>query len=622
MSTKRTAASSSESKLLDPLLSLFFLTQDSQSLPYRDVKAKGTRVSFPGASRFFQALQFFTLFWEKERDDPEVNVVIVGPKEGYHYYLLSKFFPDFKFHVYDTKGFQFPKNMEKAREKLENFTVYNAGFDSSQAKIWSKKSNVYLILEISTFALDVNSNFSNENIRRQQEWLEIIKPKQALLTKVRLPYVEEKVTKSKGKGKGKSKTSVEDIPVLFFDGAVLKPIYSTQNNSVVGLVPMKDENGKYILRRWSSIEHQNRMFYFNQNEREKVVFQNVFTGEQESYNVNIDNSFDDSASMYVLKHYLYKMGRQWPNLEQTVSLHYGIFSELSKFAVSEISLENLKKHPLHHMDYTTVFKVKEKKPKKIEEKPKKIEEKSKKPEKKPKKLKEDVILTVKDLSGDDGQEEWRITRFLPKGFTPEQLRKFQFTAESLYSSTPLDSQEKIISYIRKWFSKASKLPVEKAGITDATAHIGVDSIAFKNAGFARVNSVEINPVTYKALVNNLRLFGVKERHIENYVVNDNYLDVYKNFKQHIIYIDAPWGGKDIMTEEDVELKLGDKNLNDFAMELLSETSIRLLVLKVPPGYKFRELPKKLRGKYSAEDKKISTKSGKVKFRVIGYYRSE
>lgn len=230
-------------------------------------------------------------------------------------------------------------------------------------------------------------------------------------------------------------------------------------------------------------------------------------------------------------------------------------------------------------------------------------------------VRDDIFCKSMTISDLPERYKWRVKAMLPSDYNLEEINRFQFTEESLYSVTLAHHRKTINDLILKWIRKSDQRPIEQLTITDATAHVGGDSIGFGLFGYKQVFSVELSYHTYKILINNLELFGL-DRCL---ALNADYTKIHKSLEQDIIFIDAPWGGKSVMNKQDVELTLGDINLNDLVLQILENNECKVLVLKVPPGYKEMQLPTSLSYRYDVEDCPIKTKGGKIKFRVIGYF---
>ena len=134
----------------------------------------------------------------------------------------------------------------------------------------------------------------------------------------------------------------------------------------------------------------------------------------------------------------------------------------------------------------------------------------------------------------------------------EQFNKLLFTEESIYSSSKIEGSKLLKNIILENFCNNNII------ITDGTANIGTDSIFLSNY-FDKINSVEISNINYKALTNNVNVF---EKSNINTILGDIIL-VIENLIQDIIYIDAPWGGRDYKKNDKMKLYLGDLEILDF-----------------------------------------------------------
>jgi len=157
-------------------------------------------------------------------------------------------------------------------------------------------------------------------------------------------------------------------------------------------------------------------------------------------------------------------------------------------------------------------------------------------------------------------------------------------------------------------------------IVDATAHIGVDSINFLyNFKDATLISFEKDKKTYDVLCSNLLNFSylTKTYSIDKLTDPNNktqsynldfvqYLDYIKN--ADIVFIDAPWGGKDYRIKTKVSLYLhssyDNKNIIEQSPEnynvieivkkiLKSNYNVYSIILKVPFNYEFHNFEKQI-----------------------------
>ena len=118
-------------------------------------------------------------------------------------------------------------------------------------------------------------------------------------------------------------------------------------------------------------------------------------------------------------------------------------------------------------------------------------------------------------------------------------------------------------------------------ITDATANCGGNTIRFA-LDFGKINSVEIDPVQYGMLRNNVEVYNL--HNIRLY--NQDYLDVMHIIRQDVIFIDAPWGGNDYKRKPKVDLYLSRRNIIGVVEELIRDSLCKLCVIKVPLNYNF------------------------------------
>ena len=158
--------------------------------------------------------------------------------------------------------------------------------------------------------------------------------------------------------------------------------------------------------------------------------------------------------------------------------------------------------------------------------------------------------------------------------------RFRFTNTSIYSSGCVDQSEFTASLISSYFHTSD---VSSIVVTDATSCIGGNTWAFAKH-FKKVNAVEIHPLHFEILTHNMKELHL-DRKINFYL--SNYLEVYSNLQQDVVFIDPPWGGMKYRSSPQVGLY----NTMDHFIPLprmLSEIefgeSTKLIVLKVPKNY--------------------------------------
>jgi predicted RNA methylase len=117
-------------------------------------------------------------------------------------------------------------------------------------------------------------------------------------------------------------------------------------------------------------------------------------------------------------------------------------------------------------------------------------------------------------------------------------------------------------------------------ITDATTGLGGNTLSFAKL-FKHVYAIEKDYNTYKILENNMKEYGYSNVTL----INDDFMNIYESFNQHVIFIDPPWGGKNYMKHKNLRLKLSDVEI-EYICSLLRKN---IIVLKLPINYDFQYL---------------------------------
>jgi len=151
--------------------------------------------------------------------------------------------------------------------------------------------------------------------------------------------------------------------------------------------------------------------------------------------------------------------------------------------------------------------------------------------------------------------------------------KLYTTTVGQYSTSNLFGSNQLVNIIK---DNIEKDPSELV-ITDGTANVGSDTINLA-MNFKNVNSYEIDKVTYDALKNNVEEFKLNNVRLYNG-------DITKmiDYGQDVIYIDAPWGGKEYKKSNNISLYLSGMEISEFYSKYLDRAS--LFIFKVPLNYK-------------------------------------
>lgn len=164
--------------------------------------------------------------------------------------------------------------------------------------------------------------------------------------------------------------------------------------------------------------------------------------------------------------------------------------------------------------------------------------------------------------------------FLFRFINPNTRTQIKMDDESLYSTTDQLTADRISKDILKFVPNTSI-------ITDATACIGGTAYSFSQF-FSKVNAIEIDSSRYTLLVNNISVL-LKETGKDNIsFYNDDSINVCRQLKQHVIFIDPPWGGPDYKKQAKLSLYLSNIELSSVCKQLHSYTEY--IVLKVPTNF--------------------------------------
>jgi len=173
--------------------------------------------------------------------------------------------------------------------------------------------------------------------------------------------------------------------------------------------------------------------------------------------------------------------------------------------------------------------------------------------------------------------------------------KLVVTEEGEYSMTKRNDGETLLRHMKSVVGST-----KSKTITDLTGNVGSDTILFA-LNFEKVKSIEINSENFKALKNNVEEFGLQN--VELYEGDST--KVY-DWQTDVLYIDAPWGGPDYKTKDNLDLYLGDKRVDLFVKDVIERKNRpKYIFLKVPRNYNF--------------DRIYDLDVDVEKFKIRGYY---
>ena len=165
--------------------------------------------------------------------------------------------------------------------------------------------------------------------------------------------------------------------------------------------------------------------------------------------------------------------------------------------------------------------------------------------------------------------------------------KLMLTSEALYSLSHFVDADKLSRMIQKCVGK-------NITITDGTANVGGNTISFCKH-FNQVNSIELDCTNFKALKNNISVYGFQNVNLLN---KDSTKQLFcKDFKQDVLFLDPPWGGIDYKKHKTLDLFLGKQNITYLVRKVFQKTKTKIIILKVPNNFNSKEFFKKIKQKH-------------------------
>ena len=168
----------------------------------------------------------------------------------------------------------------------------------------------------------------------------------------------------------------------------------------------------------------------------------------------------------------------------------------------------------------------------------------------------------------------------------KNFKKLKYDSEGLWSISHPEVADDLSKKIKIFEKSGFKINT----IVDLTAGLGGNALSFAKY-FDKVIAIEYDKTRFDYLKNN----------IENY--NFNNIEIYQgdslelinkfNEKIDAIFVDPPWGGPNYKEEDNIDIKLGNLNL-DSVCKLMYQYSyqnnkIKMIILKLPYNYDFKNI---------------------------------
>lgn len=254
-----------------------------------------------------ELLQFFNLYWDSTKV-PKPVVVYVGSAIGTNIATVARMYPMFTWHLYD------PRDHDPILKTFPQIHIHQQLFMDIDAKSYSGRDDIFFVSDIRSTTYKRETEFKkgmeeeNERLveadmKRQMDWVRIIKPVQSSL-KFRLHYSHEFI-----KAKGPTQT--------YLDGLVYLQAWGPVTTTETRLVPFSDLHP----RDWYYQAHEEAMFYHNMHTRVEVNFLNPLTNDRTPIapSLGLLNDYDSILTTVTVMDYLIKFGVK-PTKEAVINL--------------------------------------------------------------------------------------------------------------------------------------------------------------------------------------------------------------------------------------------------------------------------------------------------------------
>lgn len=288
--------------------SLFF-TENEKIIGYRENSGALDNVHWGQRKLLLGEIVFLTKYIT-----PGTVMVVAGGAHGDHYRIIEELFPDLvQIRLYDPADFKV-----KETEKIK---IFNQLFEDEDAEKLSKEENILFLSDIRTVdegAEGPTEENIDSDMQLQMRWVEMIRPRAAML-KMRLPfYIKNGVKKPKFK------------EYEYLKGLIFKQIWNKPKSTEGRLIVERPPNGgDYQKVKTKTLENQDIYYYHNHIVRGVRKFYTDFSTVGVGFDENLDDSFDSIAESAIILQYLIKLGspkKLYPTRENIVRLS-NYFSE-------------------------------------------------------------------------------------------------------------------------------------------------------------------------------------------------------------------------------------------------------------------------------------------------------
>lgn len=151
------------------------------------------------------------------------------------------------------------------------------------------------------------------------------------------------------------------------------------------------------------------------------------------------------------------------------------------------------------------------------------------------------------------------------------MSRLLITTEGQFSVSKKKGAKKLVDIITNIMKTAD------ITITDGTANVGSDTLMLAKY-FKYVNAIELDNTNFTVLKNNVDTYQYNNIKL----INGDTINELNNVQQDVIYIDAPWGGRDYKKYKQLKLFMSKLELTDIYNKFKNKT--KLFIFKVPYNY--------------------------------------
>jgi cap2 methyltransferase len=228
-------------------------------------------------------IEFFNIIGKENLQN--AVVIYAGAAAGYHIRYLKFLFPRLQFVLIDPAEF-IPGLADQRTEVIQGLFTDEMALDFKKR---FEGQNTYFISDIrenydrdnSTEGLIANDELIMRNMRQQESWVRILRPRRSML-KFRLPWNRKGLTK-------------------YIKGDIYLPVWGPVTTTECRLIT---EEKDYSDRIYDDTEYEEKCFYFN-----RIMRPSVYLHPYKA--PRLDHCYDCTAEVHILNQYLNMFGNPY-----------------------------------------------------------------------------------------------------------------------------------------------------------------------------------------------------------------------------------------------------------------------------------------------------------------------